>query len=66
MTNMARATGWSMDYIMWQLPYVTGLQIMHAEAVYNDNAVQYLHARGDDVDDDIVSAFSEMRKKAED
>jgi len=63
---MARATGWSMDYILWQLPYVAGLQIMHSEAIYNDNTVQYLHARGDELEDDIVSAFSAMRKKKED
>jgi len=65
-TSIARCTGWSMDYILWQLPYVTGLQIMHSEAVYNDNAVQYLHQRGSDTDDDIASAFSAMRKKKKD
>jgi hypothetical protein len=38
--GLARLTGWSLDYLLWELPYAAGLELMHAEMVYHGQEVR--------------------------
>jgi len=47
---------------MWDLPYATGIQMMHADAVYNDQAVEYVEAREAEPDGGLAAQFAKMRR----
>lgn len=41
LANITRATKWSREYILWELPLAAGLQIEHAEAVYQGEEMSW-------------------------
>lgn len=43
MTSITRISGWSLEYILWELPYAAGLGMLHAEARYNDQDVVFVN-----------------------
>ena len=43
---LAKETGWTMDFVLWSLPYATGLGIVHAAAVRRGVAMEFVEARG--------------------
>lgn len=45
LTTIARATGWGRRYILWELPYATGLGICHAEAMHHGQAMVFCERR---------------------
>jgi hypothetical protein len=61
--SLVRLSGWSCDYILWMLPYSTGLQLLHAESIYNNNAVEYVIARTANPDTGLAAQFDKMRSK---
>ena len=56
-------SGWSFDFILWELPYVTGIQMLHAESVYNDNAVEYVDTREVAPAAGLAGQFAKMRQE---
>lgn len=52
-----------MDYILWHLPYVAGLQLLHAESIYNGNAVEYVNARSSSPAAGMAAKFAEMKAR---
>ena len=39
--NITRATGWSRDYILWDLPLAHGLQIQHCEGMFQGEILDW-------------------------
>lgn len=42
MTTISRISGWGYDFILWELPYAAGLGMLHADAVFNGQEVQFV------------------------
>ncbi len=62
-SGIARVSGWPLEYILWRLPYAAGLQMMHAEARYQGQEVEFVHARTTAPDDGMKRAFTQLRAK---
>jgi len=45
LATIARATGWSRRYILWELPYAAGLGMVHAEAMHHGNVMVFCEKR---------------------
>jgi len=46
LATVARETGWSAQYILWELPYALGLGIEHAAAIYNGEKMELCEGGG--------------------
>jgi hypothetical protein len=59
-------TGWGLEFILWELPYAGGLEMLHAEMCYNGQTVRYLMARrtgGTAAGEDARAVFARMRRE---
>lgn len=56
--NITRATGWPRDYILWELPLAHGLQIQHAEAIFQGEIMDWADGSADGAQ---ISAQDAMR-----
>lgn len=45
MATLARETGWSRDFILWELPYSMGLGIEHSAALFHGCEREFSAAR---------------------
>tara|TARA_R110001599_G_scaffold322729_1_gene533915 strand:+ start:243 stop:467 length:225 start_codon:yes stop_codon:yes gene_type:complete len=70
--TIARLTSWSLDFILWELPYAAGLQLYHAEYQHNGQAVRLVNApaehetrRGDGASVGMREQFSMMKSLKE-
>ncbi len=62
LVNITRATGWARDYILWELPLAHGLQIQHAEAIFQGETMDWADGRGGkDMDDPAQSMLAQFR-----
>ena len=64
-TAVARVSSWPLEYILWGLPYAAGLQMMHAEARYQGEEVEFVVGRKAEADGGMLTAFKSLRDKAE-
>ena len=60
-TSVARISGWALDFILWELPYAAGLQMMHAEARYQGEEVEFVTPRAEVPDGGMQKAFAQLR-----
>lgn len=44
MADIARLTGWSLDFILWHLPWGGGLGLLHAEGIFHGATLRRVHA----------------------
>jgi hypothetical protein len=62
LATVAKVTAWSMDFILWGLPYATGLGLVHAAAVRNGQAMEFAVSRGEEEpEEDLRARFARMR-----
>lgn len=70
LVNITRATGWPRDYILWELPLAHGLQIQHAEAIFQGEIMDWADGSADgaqiSAQDAMRMQFNSFRKRDQD
>lgn len=68
--NVTRATGWDREFILWELPLAHGLQIQHAEGLFQGETLDWADGTaGNDAlnaADAMRAQFRAVRDRAED
>lgn len=40
MADLARLTGWSRAYLLWELPYGSGLGLIHSDGIFHGSTMK--------------------------
>lgn len=60
---IAKETGWVMDFILWELPYATGLGLIHGAAIRKGVAMELRERRDEpDMTGSLREGFEAMRE----
>lgn len=65
LATLAKETGWSMEFILWRLPYSTGLGMIHSAAIRKGVTMELVNGRPVDEDElgGMREAFQAMRAR---
>lgn len=64
LATIAKETAWSMSFILWELPYSTGLGLIHAAGIRRGVAMELVNGPAEDEGSDgLREAFEAMRSR---